>query len=330
MIEPDPIHPPQRRLRLKDAFPTVTNVPMRVFATTVDGDHASHDHEFMEIVLILDGEGFHVCQAGSEWLTPGDVIVLRPGAWHGYRQCRGLLVYNCCLGLQIFSRELSYASQHPVLNYLFWVGPLSDENRGVLKLHLDAESTLQCVEQFDALAASIALAADPCAALELMGRLMLALTTIARHVKPVHTSDLQAPAAHSAVVECRQLLEEECDRDWTLEQLARRCHVAPAYLVRIFKQGTGLSPIAFLNRCRAERAATLLLRTSKSISDIGEEVGWPDASYFSRCFKKCFDMTATEYRERFSNHETAGSPRSPVRIRIASTSGSTNTLPSPS
>jgi len=274
---------------------------MFAFHTIVDGDHAPHDHEFMEIVLITGGEGVHVCQAADEPLSAGDVIIMRPGAWHAYRNCRELAVYNCCLGLQILSRELAFASHYPLLNYLFWVGPLTTENRGVLRVHVDAQSAAECISRLDSLSECCADHTDPCATLESIGYLLLFLATIARNLKNPLSEGLEPYCAHAAVLECRRLLEETCDQEWTLMQLADRVHLAPAYLVRIFKQGTGLSPIAFLNRCRAERAAMLLLRTSKPITQIGDEVGWPDASYFARCFKKCFDMTATEYRSRFSH-----------------------------
>jgi AraC-like DNA-binding protein len=41
---------------------------------------------------------------------------------------------------------------------------------------------------------------------------------------------------------------------WTLTELADRLHLAPGYLIRIFKLATGLPPMACLSRFRVETA----------------------------------------------------------------------------
>jgi AraC family L-rhamnose operon transcriptional activator RhaR len=56
----------------------------------------------------------------------------------------------------------------------------------------------------------------------------------------------------------------------------------------------------FLAHLRAERAAVLLLRTTRDVSVIGEQVGWNDPNYFARRFKAHFGMSATKYREKFA------------------------------
>jgi transcriptional regulator GlxA family with amidase domain len=46
----------------------------------------------------------------------------------------------------------------------------------------------------------------------------------------------------------------------TLEELATRQRLAPAYLSRCFKEAVSVSPMAYLGRMRAEQAAAFLLR----------------------------------------------------------------------
>jgi AraC-like DNA-binding protein len=91
---------------------------------------------------------------------------------------------------------------------------------------------------------------------------------------------------------------------WTLPELAEQLHLAPGYLVRVFKAGTGLPPMAYLARLRAEMAATLLLRTDQPVTAIGRAVGWPDQNYFARRFKAHYGLSATTYRARFAAHAT--------------------------
>lgn len=102
--------------------------------------------------------------------------------------------------------------------------------------------------------------------------------------------------AHPAVLAAISLLEASAAHQWTLDELADGVSLDPSYLVRLFKSGVGMPPMAYLNRHRAERAAYLLLRTDRSVSRIGAEVGWADPSYFARRFKACFGISASAYR----------------------------------
>jgi AraC-like DNA-binding protein len=82
--------------------------------------------------------------------------------------------------------------------------------------------------------------------------------------------------------------------------LAAELHLAPGYLVRLFKAATGLPPMAYLGQLRAEHAAVLLLHSADSVTGIGRAVGWPDQSNFARRFKAHYGLSATTYRKRFA------------------------------
>ena len=97
-----------------------------------------------------------------------------------------------------------------------------------------------------------------------------------------------------------RLLESDIARHWTLTALADELHLAPGYLVRLFKHATGLPPMAYLAQVRAERAAVLLLHSDEPVTGIGRAVGWPDQNYFARRFKAHYGLSATTYRERFA------------------------------
>ena len=97
-----------------------------------------------------------------------------------------------------------------------------------------------------------------------------------------------------------RLLEDRLAHRWTLTELAAELHLAPGYLVRLFKAATGLPPMAYLARLRAEHAATLLLHSDQPVTCIGQAVGWPDQNYFARRFKAHYGLSATTYRARFA------------------------------
>jgi AraC family L-rhamnose operon transcriptional activator RhaR len=105
-----------------------------------------------------------------------------------------------------------------------------------------------------------------------------------------------------------RLLESDIARPWTLTALAEELHLAPAYLVRLFKDATGLPPKAYLAQVRAERAAVLLPHSDDPITSIGRAVGWPDQNYFARRFRAHYGLSATTYRKRFAAWAAAHPP----------------------
>jgi YesN/AraC family two-component response regulator len=67
------------------------------------------------------------------------------------------------------------------------------------------------------------------------------------------------------------------------------------YMNRIFRQTTGSTIFAYLNRVRIDHAKELLLTTSLSVGEIGEQVGFLDIYYFSKVFKKHTGFAPTQF-----------------------------------
>src|SRR5580693_1912680 len=97
-----------------------------------DHDSPVHTHSFVEIVFIVSGEGVHNCQNRRREMRPCDVVLLRPGVWHGYENCRELHIYNCCFSSELLRRELAWTRDDPLLGYLLWSGPYASPARGTL------------------------------------------------------------------------------------------------------------------------------------------------------------------------------------------------------
>ena len=68
-------------------LPKSGGVPILVRHTQRHAECSTHSHDFMELVLVAGGTGLHESAAGNRRLSRGDIIVLRPGGWHGYRNC---------------------------------------------------------------------------------------------------------------------------------------------------------------------------------------------------------------------------------------------------
>lgn len=264
-----------------------------------EGVQPVHTHSFVEVAVMTGGAGVHHSLAGRQRLRVGDAVLLRPGVWHGYEECRRLDIYNCCFSTELLRRELAWTRADPLLGYLLWTGPYADQRRGILTLQLDPEPLAECVEHLDALDR---LRFRPVSRHrgDIIGRLSLFLSCLARAV--VDGVEAGTGQTHPAVVDAMRMMEECPARPWRLTELADTLHLAPGYLVRLFKSATGLPPMAYLSRHRVELAAARLLHTDDPISRIGESVGWPDQNYFACRFRAHYGLSASTYRARFTHH----------------------------
>jgi transcriptional regulator GlxA family with amidase domain len=88
--------------------------------------------------------------------------------------------------------------------------------------------------------------------------------------------------------------------DIGVTDIAGHVAVSARTLVRRFKERTGESPYAYLQRLRLEAAKALLAGTHHRIEQIPARVGYQDESAFRRLFKKYVGVSPREYRRRFA------------------------------
>jgi iron complex transport system substrate-binding protein len=69
------------------------------------------------------------------------------------------------------------------------------------------------------------------------------------------------------------------------------------HLARVFRQQYGLTPMDYVQSIRIERAKQLLRHTDLKITAVADAVGYQDAVYFSRLFKRHTQMTPGRFRQ---------------------------------
>ncbi|GEM_PF-262053 len=90
------------------------------------------------------------------------------------------------------------------------------------------------------------------------------------------------------------------------ETLVRIAHVSESHLKRIFRRLFSLSPIGYVILTRVNAARDLLENTSRTVSDIAQEVGFYDQSHFIRHFKGLRGCTPNQYRKLKAREATSG------------------------
>ena len=86
------------------------------------------------------------------------------------------------------------------------------------------------------------------------------------------------------------------DQSFNVESLADMVCLSRTQLYRKCKALTGESPVEVIRNTRLEHARQLLMSSFDSIADVAREVGIPDATYFSKCYKAYFGVMPSKIR----------------------------------
>ena len=77
---------------------------------------------------------------------------------------------------------------------------------------------------------------------------------------------------------------------------ARAASLSVSECLRCFHAGLGTTPYRYLMDVRLERAARLLVETDLPVATVATRVGFRDASYFARQFRRCTGLSPRQYR----------------------------------
>ena len=109
----------------------------------------------------------------------------------------------------------------------------------------------------------------------------------------------RTPHADSVVRQCERWLEEHFRDHDALGRAVARANIPERTLKRRFKSATGRSLIEYLQNLRIEEAKRLLETGAMPVDAISDAVGYADASFFRRLFKRLTGLTPSRYRRMF-------------------------------
>ncbi len=104
-----------------------------------------------------------------------------------------------------------------------------------------------------------------------------------------------------SILDLKKYIEQNLDRNITLEELAARVNLNKTYFVKRFKIMWGISPMKFIGNLRIEKAKQLLLKGNLSVQQIADAAGFNSLHYFSRAFKQSEGVSPSGYYKYFNN-----------------------------
>ena len=99
--------------------------------------------------------------------------------------------------------------------------------------------------------------------------------------------------------QAKQYIEDNFQRQITLEDVAEAIHMNPSYLSHMFKKELHINFSDFLLSCRIDAGKELLRSTDTQIAEVAEQIGYQDSKYFSKVFNRVVGLKPSVYRKLY-------------------------------
>ena len=110
--------------------------------------------------------------------------------------------------------------------------------------------------------------------------------------------DLKDSEKPEAVTYLIKYIDNNIEKDLSLDRLADLTHLNASYLSRMFKKETGSKLSVYIKTERINRAKKFLLETDMKISEISEKIGFNSDAYFGNIFKKETGISPQKFKQQ--------------------------------
>ena len=98
-------------------------------------------------------------------------------------------------------------------------------------------------------------------------------------------------------------MEEKVTEPITIEQICHKFFMSRTSLQALFKMYLHNSPKSYLLNIKLQKSKELIRENQHTISEIADMLGFSSIHYFSRLFKKYFDLSPSEYAKEVAASE---------------------------
>jgi len=104
----------------------------------------------------------------------------------------------------------------------------------------------------------------------------------------------------AAIVLVQAWIADNYAGDNPVASMAQRSGLRPRTFGRRFRAATGRRPIEYVHEVRIDEARRILESSSLGVDEVGYSVGYGDATFFRRLFKRMTGLTPAAYRRKFA------------------------------
>lgn len=233
-------------------------------------------HEY-QILYITNGSGIMETKEGKFEIESGSVLLLFPGIWHRYRPniitgwTEHYIGFNGDFTKNLY-RNSVLNSQNPVLKIGFKEHLLKQFN-DVFELISEGKPGYQQISA---------------------GKAIYILGEIISIIK---NNEFAGKDIERKIRKACVYMRENFNVSLNMEKLADELNLGYSYFRRMFKNYTGLSPNQYHLQIKIKKAKEMITNNEKSIKEIGNDLGFETAQYFSRIYKKKVGTNPTDLRK---------------------------------
>lgn len=255
-----------------------------------------HNHDFFELVYVLDGRAHHFLNDLEITLSKNAFFVLDYECYHKYIDCENLVVINC-LFLPEFVDDLmkdcrtldemlrltlyKYYTKNQVQSFERRI--FHDDDSKILHLLLEMQEEY---EQKKAGYQGV-----------MKTNLLKIMILTMRKALEEYKYDSNKMITVSIVTEAVHYLNYNYMQHATIAKFCEIKHYSHQYIGRKFKQEMGMSIMDYLQRVRVEKSCQLLTNENMSIREIAYAVGYDDVKFYNKIFKRLMHVTPREYKK---------------------------------
>jgi AraC-like DNA-binding protein len=100
-------------------------------------------------------------------------------------------------------------------------------------------------------------------------------------------------------------ISEHIHQKLSVNDVAKAVGISKNYLTNIFSNSEGLPLMEYINRRKLSYMVELIRKYHYTLAQAGEQVGFNDANYVSRIFKRYYGMTLTDYKRHKEKENAA-------------------------
>ena len=248
---------------------------------------ASHWHEDLECIYVLEGT-MTVCVNGhSLVLSSGDTLIINCERIHS---CSSIAKQECHFHGFILHPSLITTNQQLVKKYIEPITKISSLDYLIVDANHEITSILKniygCKEQH-----------GETYELEILALFNQLWQVIFKSILSEDSKNLHIPDLDLSIQRQMSLfIYRNYTSDISLDEIAAAGNVSKSKCCKLFKKYMGQSPIDFANNHRLEYSKHLLEFSNLSITEICTSSGFNHASYFSKLFRSKYGLTPREFR----------------------------------
>jgi AraC-like DNA-binding protein/mannose-6-phosphate isomerase-like protein (cupin superfamily) len=247
-----------------------------------------HPQRCCEFSYIIQGDGWFEHNGIQTKVTQGDLIFSPAQGRHTIRATERQELHYAYVGFRPACGEDPALAE--LLAFLDQSAPCF--GKGDHQLH---QAFRHCIDEFYREQPTDFLMAEAC-----LTRLILCgyRTCTAHSAPPDYTAGIQN--AGQLLYRIMKYINDHADEPLTVTAVAKEVGYSSCYLSHLFKNKIGITLQAHISACRIERAKELMKLRRFTITEIAEQLGYPNLQSFSRAFKKQTGKTPTQYVDGLS------------------------------